>query len=373
MPSAAQTATSALHLTGCCAALLALILCCGAAAHAGPPHGLFVYETGASNFPAELAQDTSLKGVSFTSDWSDVEPQQHVYDWTQLDKNVAAAAAAGLQVALRVTPGVFSPNWVYAIGAKKLYFRWYLSGNQISLCSLVSMPVPWDPIYLSAWTTFVRAFAAHYADNPAVSMIHLEGITSATNETLLIYTAGTHSVGGGVCGAAPVLPVTAWQAAGYTPDKVTGAWSTILAAYVAGFPNQQLTQEVGNWGFPPIDNTGAIVGGSSGDMTEGPALMQVAADTVGAHFGLQNDGLSVHWVFPLPSTVPATTPRAFDVMPMTGVTDCQDNNFDTPCNPATMLSAILANATAVHAPYVEFAPIDIENPALAEQFAAYSD
>jgi hypothetical protein len=339
---------------------------------AGSPHGVFVYETGQSNFPTALSEDTSLSGVTFSVTWAYAEPQQHVYNWTQLDKNVAAAAAAGLQVSLRVKPGVQSPNWVYAIGAKKLSFRWYLPYNVFPACSLVSFPLPWDPIYLSAWTIFIKAFAAHYANNPAVSLIHMEGINSSTSETWLLYSAGSQQLGGDVCGAAPILPVNAWQAAGYTPGKVTNAWTSIVDVFAAAFPNQELIQEVGGWGFPPIDNSGAIINGSSGDLTEGPALMRAAAQIAGARYALQNDALSVHWVFPMPTTVPANTPLAFDVMPITGDANCTVNNYIKPCDPLTVLNGVLANARAANAQFVEFAPADVENPALAGAIAAYA-
>lgn len=352
--------------------LLWLTVAGGAEAMAASPHGIFADVTGDSSIPPAMLTDPDIVGVTITSGWSVVEPHQHVYSWTQMDENVAAAASAGLQVALRVTPGVFAPSWLYAVGAKKMYFRWYLSGSSQPLCSQVAMPVPWDPVTMLAWTTFINAFAAHYANNPAVTMIHLEGITSVTNETLLAYSAGTHNVGEGVCGAAPILPVTQWQAVGYTPNKVSSAWTTIVATYAAGFPTQVLSQEVGSWDFPPIDNTGAVISGSSGDKNEGPALMQIAYDGIGERFMLQNDGLSTHWVFPKPATVPATTPLAFEIMPITGDSRCVDNNLITPCDPATVLSQLFANAQAVDAPYLEMAPIDLENPALAGPIAAYA-
>jgi hypothetical protein len=43
----------------------------------------------------------------------------------------------------------------------------------------------------------------------------------------------------------------------------------------------------------------------------------------------------------------------------------------TPCNPATVLAAMLAKLTATHAPYGEFYIEDIDSPALAAQFAGW--
>jgi hypothetical protein len=233
--------------------------------------------------------------------------------------------------------------------------------------------MPWDPVYLQAWTNFIKALAVHYADNPAVTMIKLDGVNTVTGETLLVYTAGSHSVGSGVCGAAPIMPVTAWQAAGYTPTKVSNAWSTIVAAYNAGFPNQQLYQEVGTWGFPPIDNNGNVIAGSSGDTTLGPSLMLTASEAIGARFGLQNDGLSVEWVYKKPKTMPANTQMAFEAMQITGDATCADNNHITPCDPATVTSELLVNAANADAKFVEFTASDADNPALYAPMEAYGD
>jgi hypothetical protein len=361
-------------LTACLALALGLTAAGDGGAKAATPYGIFAFTSGESALPPTLFENPSLVGVTLQTGWSAVEPQQNVFDWSQLDADVADVIAAGKQVALRVMPGVYTPTWLYAAGAHKLSFPWYLTTGLLPACSRVSVPMPWDPVYLQAWTTFIQALAAHYADNPAVTMIKLDGVNTVTGETLLVYTAGSHSVGAGVCGTAPIMPVTAWQAAGYTPTKVSNAWNTIVAAYSAAFPNQQLYQEVGNFGFPPIDNNGNVIAGSSGDTTLGPNLMLAASETIGAaRFGLQNDGLSVEWVFKKPKTLPADTQMAYEAMQITGDATCADNNHVTPCDPVTVTSDLLANAANANAQFVEFTASDTTNPALYPPMEAYGD
>jgi hypothetical protein len=169
-----------------------------------------------------------------------------------------------------------------------------------------------------------------------------------------------------------VAPLSAWQAVGYRPSKLTSAWNTIVAAYAAAFPSQQLIEQTGSWGFPPIDNNGAIVAGSSGDTAEAQTLYQSGVQIAGSSYALLNTGLSVHWVFPKPAVVPASTPLAFSPGTyITGDSSCTANNHITPCDPVTVMTEILANATAADAEFVELFVVDLQNPALAGPIAGY--
>ena len=44
------------------------------------------------------------------------------------------------------------------------------------------LPLPWNPVYKSAWQTFLTAFAARYASNPAFVSIAVAGPTAASAE-----------------------------------------------------------------------------------------------------------------------------------------------------------------------------------------------
>lgn len=354
------------------AALLATCLAHAANA-ASVPTGIYAFSGLDSQLKVAIYQNPSVTGVTLNSTWSNLEPNQGQFHWTDLDKQVAQATQAGRQIALSVTPGAFSPKWLYSAGAAKFGFRWYLSWG-FPLCSSASIPLPWDPVYLNAWTSFIRALAAHYAGNPAVTVIKLTGINAQSAETLLPYTSAGHIVGGSLCGAAPIAPVSAWQAVGYRASKIASAWNTIVAAFAAAFPNQQLMMETGPWGFPPIDANGNLIVGSAGDLALGPMLMTAGAQVIGARFALENNGLSTGWVFPMPAAVPAGTPMAFQTAwRITGDATCQVNNFITPCDPATVTTIALANANAASAEMVEMYVVDILNPVLAGPIATFGN
>lgn len=219
--------------------------------HAGStPTGIYALSGLDSALKKAIYDDPSVTGVTLNSRWATLEPQQNQFFWTNLDTQVTQASQAGRQVILSVQPGAFAPAWVYTAGAAKFSFRWYLSWGQ-TLCSMATIPLPWDPVYLNAWAGFVHALANHYANNPAVVGIKLTGINATSAEILLPYTSTGHVIGGSVCGAAQIAPVSAWKAAGYLPSKMTAAWNTVVQMFVASFPTQQLIMETGPWAFPP--------------------------------------------------------------------------------------------------------------------------
>jgi hypothetical protein len=62
-----------------------------------------------------------VQGVSLRTQWARVEPHEHAntndFYWDYLDQGVALAAAHGKKVAILVTAGVTTPQWVYDAGA----------------------------------------------------------------------------------------------------------------------------------------------------------------------------------------------------------------------------------------------------------------
>jgi len=62
-----------------------------------------------------------VQGVSLRTQWARVEPREHAntndFYWGYLDQGVALAAAHGKKVAILVTAGVTTPQWVFDAGA----------------------------------------------------------------------------------------------------------------------------------------------------------------------------------------------------------------------------------------------------------------
>src|SRR5262245_17155339 len=70
----------------------------------------------------DVLNTTGIVGVSLTAEWKDLEPQEGHYQWSSLDDAVAKVTHLHKTVTLRTFPGISTPDWVYAKGAKAFEF-----------------------------------------------------------------------------------------------------------------------------------------------------------------------------------------------------------------------------------------------------------
>ena len=297
---------------------------------------------------AGIYANPRVAGVTLDSAWAVLEPSPGVFDWTALDARIAAAHAAGKQVMLGAIPGVQTPAWLYAQGARSLTITWPFTYN-FPQCSTVRLPLPWGGTYLRHWTAFIAAFGAHYANDSRVVGIKVAGINAQTPEQLLPVATPTN------CPAALSVPA-AWASVGYRPSKLVAAWAAILKATTAAFPRTALVLQTGGWAFPGIDDAGQPTQPDFA-LTKQLAAQFVAA--AGPRAVMENDGLSSFYRWPNPYPVPAGGQAA---APITGDASCRMNHFVAPCDPAAVLKATLDRAAGLA--FVELYPGDLLNPAL---------
>jgi hypothetical protein len=210
----------------------------------------------------------SISGVALQIHWSDIEPVKDKPDWSKLDELFSAAAASKRWVQLLVFPGFFTPAWALQGVQTDTFPIQYGPGKG----TLTTLPMPWDPTYLSNWLGFVNQLGNRYGASPAFRMIGAAGPTSVSVEATL---PGTPA------------DLKQWQKDGYTPSKYTNAWKQAFAAYNADFPNQYVSLSTGS-GLR-INDKGTI------DKTEGASVMQTIVDqatgTLGHRFALQYSNL----------------------------------------------------------------------------------
>lgn len=246
-------------------------------AHAEPapqdsvPSGLVVVRH-VNNSPHQDQQlyDQALKnpfirGVAFQIHWGEIEPVEGKPDWSQLDPLFAAAESAKKWVQLCVYAGFFSPAWALE-GAKTEPFPVQYGPDKDKVLSL---PMPWDTVYLNRWFAFLKLVSERYGKYPAFKMIAADGPTSVTAEMTL-----------------PRDPKT-WQSDSYTPHKFIQAWQRVFQVYSATFPNQFISLTVGS--ALNINDQGKI------DREEGAITRQTIVDEaerlLGRRFVLENDDL----------------------------------------------------------------------------------
>jgi hypothetical protein len=155
-----------------------------------------------------------------------LEPTEGAFDWTFLDSAVAASAAAGKQVLLRIGTQAGKPAWVTTavVNAGGSFFTFTNNGVPTTI------PVFWDPTFLAKKRAMIAALGAHFANNPAVKIVSAS-FANATGEDW--YVPDTRPY------------VTQWWALGYTSQKMLDAGRTIIDATMAAFPNQYVTLAVG--------------------------------------------------------------------------------------------------------------------------------
>ena len=242
---------------------------------------------------SQVLSNSNVDGIALKVGWNATETADGVYAWGPLDSMIAQAAAVGKTVTLDVVAGYQAPTWLYAEGAQGFNYVWSYSWGA-SVCSIVTIPVPWDPIFQQKWNAFVQAFGARYANNPTVVGVKISGLNSYNEETSLPYGVN-QAISNGSTNCTGYNDVANWQAIGYTRTLVESAWLQIAASFKSAFPNNKLVATMDMGGFPPIDSNGVIFTPSkySGGQDQ-QATLDIIADgyaTYGNQFALQNDGL----------------------------------------------------------------------------------
>jgi Beta-galactosidase len=183
-----------------------------------------IYQFG-SNL-AGLASNPYIAGAHLGYYWSQLEPQQGVYNWSAIDQQMAPWINYGKKVILRVSTSGWSrwappysgngtPQWVYNLGVRSV------KENDGAI-----MPAYWNPIFLQNFADFVHAFAQRYDGNPHVAYI---------------------DIGLGVGGEAKVdshndnpNQLNLWKHIGYTNAHWWTAVQSIITAYTSSFTHTPL-------------------------------------------------------------------------------------------------------------------------------------
>jgi hypothetical protein len=240
---------------------------------------------------SSILTDKYVKGIFVSFDWNNLETKENVYTWTAIDSVLKQAAARGKVVTMAVMAGYETPTWVYADGAQTFKFLWDRPTTSPAVCSVQSLPVPWDPVFTAKWQTFVGALGARYGGNPTLVSVTMYGINFRSVETSLPETnAELINYKGKSCTGYnyPVL----WQRAGYTRTRIENALFGMQSYYQRAFPHTQLMAGLNPIGFPPIDQNGNLIPNQPADFQVPADLMASGAVALGPQFSGADGGLS---------------------------------------------------------------------------------
>jgi len=347
-----------------------LVFWCGIAPALGAslPGVYALSDQDASTSLAVLA-NPNVDGLALRYSWNQLEPREGNFNWSPIDVQVAAARAHGKKVSLGVTAGIRTPAWVYAAGANQFSFVWDKPWGP-PICSSQRIPIPWDPVYLAKWDSFVRALGARYANNPTVVYVKITGVNATTQEAILPHSRGmTISRVGAACTSSD--DVGRWQAVGYSRNRVEQAWKHIANNFAGSFPDTKLGLMIGPVGFPPIDDNGNIIANRGADREVALNLIAEGIKSYGQRFVVQNNGLSAVRSWPELSGLSHRTTVGWQMAwSATDNATCKMNGGVAPCNPHDVLQAAIARGVESGAVFLEIYTLDILNPNLQDIIAS---
>jgi Beta-galactosidase len=320
-----------------------------------PPTGLVaftIYEKGKVPFPERVFNDPLVSGVALGMRWDALEPAPNTFDWSVLDCVFAQADTHHKFVALGVTPGFESPPWVLQLpGVQTQSFKFAYFTDNIPPRPL---PLPWNEPYLHAWSTFLGALAARYANNPEFRLIGVGGPTSVSTEMSL---PGRTTGDTALPPAANGSDIAEWIALGYTPDKYVNAWKETFDQYQQLFPDQHLGLAL----YPalPIGNNGAV------DKRAAVTTMQSVIDAgmrYQQQFDLQENGMRGGAAQPSDPEYNAVRAHCGDIV--TGLQNSKSATVD----PAYQgpLNRALDHVVAAGVDFWEVYVSDIDNPSMTD-------
>lgn len=210
-------------------------------------YGIHVVDKWTGNVPSDVYTSDAIC-ITICRYWNNLNPSSGVYDWTDLDTDIANILANGKQFSIKVAAGDKTPNWVYALPVTKLTFSEFVGDDNVLVT--IDQPVFWEANYITAWTTFVTALSAHLqADSnvwDALSHVSITGINRKTDEYRICAQASEYR--------APYTSsdaVTIWNGAGYTEALILSTQETFNTLFATQFSGKDLAFSMTNYGTTP--------------------------------------------------------------------------------------------------------------------------
>jgi hypothetical protein len=274
-----------------------------------------------------------------------VNPGPGYYNWSALDSEIAQVEAASKVWSVSVSWGRHTPSWVRAAGCQGFD---YIDASDGTTCWL---PLPWDPVYLSALSAFHRALAVRYASRASLVQVTANLCCSTDDENILPYDQTS---------------VKNWQAAGYKRGLIVQNFLAKLGELAGLFPGVQVrsTHNIGS--LPPLDDSGALIPWRSFDLWGVQQMVSGAINALGSVFAPCNNGLSATWYSPLVAALarPATQVGYQATWFVTGDATYRANG-GKPDQVETILQNMVAHGEAGKASWLEMYVSDLVNPACA--------
>lgn len=175
----------------------------------------------ASSINSDTEDLDYLDGVLVRISWADLNSQEDTYDWSYIDEQIGYANDRGIKITLAIMNGPYAPKWLADKDAT--FVDYVMRDNDLSL------PLPWDEVYLSYYKKFIAALGERYQDSDTIALIHMTNAT--TNGFEMQYNFSSEAE-------------AEFQSTGYSESALIDSWKAIIDAYAAAFPSTPLDVEV---------------------------------------------------------------------------------------------------------------------------------
>lgn len=203
------------------------------AAASGPPlrTGLWVMQklpedpAGFDEFSAQIRVNPNLSGVCLHIPWDWVEKQPGKPNFSAIDKTVAVLRSIGMKYQLCLKPGIHTPSFVYADGARSFETR-VTNPHRANVGEAVRIPVPWDPIYERDFSRIIHQLGDQYANDPlCVSVV----LTCANFMSAEMHLPKTRQ------------DLSRWRALGDYETRLLEVYKNFIDVWGTAFPKQDLS------------------------------------------------------------------------------------------------------------------------------------
>ncbi|MEO7725285.1 MAG: hypothetical protein ABIU29_11480, partial [Chthoniobacterales bacterium] len=181
-----------------------------------------------AEFSEKVRINPNLSGVCLHIPWDRIEKEPGKPDFSAIDKTVAVLRGIGMKYQLCLKPGVYTPSFVYADGAKAFETK-VTNPHRANVGELVKLPIPWDPVYERDFTRIIRQLGEHYASDPlCVSVV----LTCANFLSAEMHLPKTRQ------------DLSRWQALGDYEAKLFEVYKNFIDVWGKAFPHQDLSLHV---------------------------------------------------------------------------------------------------------------------------------
>lgn len=127
---------------------------------------------------SSIPRAEELTGFVIETSWATIEPTEGAYNFSDIERGLAYAAAHGMRVRLRIMPT--APEWAKTIGGPPVPFHDHDHDTDITIARF------WDAQVQQKWHTTIAAAAAAFDADPALGEVNISGVGAYSAEDMLL-------------------------------------------------------------------------------------------------------------------------------------------------------------------------------------------